>query len=146
MRYSVAYDPEVLRDVYAQMVADAGVDLLFHMWGADALIDGDRLLGVAFQSKAGRSAILADVVIDATRDGDVFSSAGCAFELEKIHPWLWFRLGGVALGEDETPGPRSGYFRTPNPGQVLFPWASSPQRPSCRPARAEVQSSPRSSR
>lgn len=123
VRYSVAYDPEVMRLALNEMVTEAGVDLVFHLWGADALIEAGRLVGVAFQSKAGRQAVLADVVIDATGDGDVFASAGCAFALEKVHPWLWFRVGGVRELErvlsDGAP-----FFRTPNPGQVLFPWGS----------------------
>jgi hypothetical protein len=119
----VAYDPEVMRLALNEMVTEAGVDLIFHLWGADALIDEGRLVGVAFQSKAGRQAVMADVVIDATGDGDVFASAGCRFALETVHPWLWFRVGGVRDLErvlnDGVP-----FFRTTNPGQALFPWGS----------------------
>ncbi len=123
VRYSVAYDPDVMRQVFNEVVLESSADLIFHMWGAAALVEGDRLRGVAFESKAGRQAILADVVIDATGDGDVFASAGCAFELEKIHPWLWFRMGGV---EDVDAALDAGgwFFRTPSPGQVLLPWGS----------------------
>jgi len=123
VRYSVAYDPEVMRLVLNEMVSEAGVEPIFHMWGADALLEDGRLAGVAFQSKAGRRAVLADVVIDATGDGDVFASAGCAFSLQTVHPWLWFRVGGVHDLErvvDEG----AAFFRTPNPGQALFPWGS----------------------
>ena len=123
VRYSVAYDPEVMRQVWADLVLEAGVRLHFHMWGADALVNAGRIDGVVFQSKAGREAILADVVIDATGDGDVLASAGCAFELERVHPWLWFRLGGVGGDPDEIDR-STGWFRTTNPGQVLFPWGS----------------------
>lgn len=123
VRYAVAYDPEVMRSVLLEIVRESGVDLLLHVWGADALLDGDRLRGVVFQSKAGRQAILADVVIDATGDGDVLASAGCAFELERVHPWLWFRVGGVHDTERalDTTGQ---LFRTPNPGVLLAPWGS----------------------
>ena len=123
VRYAVAFDPEVMRQVLAELVREAGVDLLFHMWGSDAIVEGDRIRGVAFQSKAGRQAVLADVVIDASGDADVLASAGCAFELEKIHPWLWFRMGGVSdvSAALERGG---GFFRTPNPGVVLLPWGS----------------------
>lgn len=123
VRYSVAYDPEVLRQVWAELVCEAGVRLHFHMWGADAIVCDGRIDGVVFQSKAGREAILADVVIDATGDGDVLASAGCAFELERVHPWLWFRMGSVG-GDPDAIDRSTGYFRTPNPGQVLFPWGS----------------------
>jgi hypothetical protein len=111
-----------MRQALNEMVLEAGVDLIFHMWGADPLVEGDRLRGVVFQSKVGRRAILADVVIDATGDGDVFTAAGCAHELERVHPWLWFRMGGVPDVDavlDQVPA-----FRTPNDGVVLFPWGS----------------------
>jgi 2-polyprenyl-6-methoxyphenol hydroxylase-like FAD-dependent oxidoreductase len=123
VRYSVAYDPEVLRLVLLELVQDAGVDLLLHMWGADAIVEDDRVRGVVFQSKAGRRAILAQVVIDASGDADVLASAGCATEQVKVHPWLWFRMGGVA-DVDAAQGAETGFFRTPNPGVVLFPWGS----------------------
>ncbi len=123
VRYSVAYDPEVLREVLNELVTQAGVELLFHMWGARALVAGDRIAGVAFESRAGRHAIAADVVIDATGDGHVLASAGCAFELERVHPWLWFRIGGIR-DVDAAIAAGAPLFRTPNPGQALLPWGS----------------------
>lgn len=123
VRYSVAYDPELMRQVMNELVLESGVELLFHMWGADAVVEGERLRGVVFQSKAGREAILADVVIDATGDGDVLASAGCAMERETVHPWLWFRMGGVPDVE-AAQARGAAFFRTPNPGVVLFPWGA----------------------
>jgi glycine/D-amino acid oxidase-like deaminating enzyme len=123
VRYSVAYDPEVLRQVLFDLVTEAGVDLRLHMWGADAIVRDGRLAGVALQSKAGRQAILADLVIDATGDADVLASAGCETERVTVHPWLWFRMGGVA-DVDAALAAGRGFFRTPNDGVVLFPWGS----------------------
>jgi len=123
VRYSVAYDPELLRQVLFEVVEEAGVGLHLHRWGAEALVEGDRIAGVVFQSKAGRQAILADVVIDATGDADVLASAGCATEQVTVHPWLWFRLGGVE-DVDAALASGRGFFRTPNEGVVLFPWGS----------------------
>lgn len=123
VRYSVAYDPEELRFALNEMVEASGARLLLHAWGCEPLRDGDRLIGVTFQSKAGRFAVLADVVIDATGDGDLFAAAGAPFELEKVLPWLWFRMGGV---EDVEAGLDDGgwYFRTVGHGQVLLPWGA----------------------
>ncbi len=123
VRYSVAYDPEVLREVLNELVTQSGVELLFHVWGARALVEGPRVTGVAFESRAGRHAIAADVVIDATGDGHVLASAGCAFELERVHPWLWFRVGGIR-DVDAAIAAGAPLFKTPNPGQALFPWGS----------------------
>ncbi len=122
VRYSVAYDPEALRAVMAEMVVDSGAELLLHCWACEAIRDGDRVRGVVFQSKSGRFAILADVVIDASGDGDIFASAGCAHETEKVLPWLWFRVGGVDVDKAQAGG--AWCFRTVNDGQVLFPWGA----------------------
>jgi hypothetical protein len=123
VRYSVAYDPEVLREVLNDLVTQAGVELLFHVWGARALLADGRIAGVAVESRAGRQALAADVVIDATGDGHVLASAGCAFELERVHPWLWFRIGGIP-DVDAAIAAGAPLFRTPNPGQALLPWGS----------------------
>jgi glycine/D-amino acid oxidase-like deaminating enzyme len=123
VRYSVAYDPEEMRMVLADVCRESGVRLLLHCLACEALRDGDRLRGVTFHGKSGRFAILADVVIDATGDGDVFFSAGSRFELERVTPWLWFRMGGI---EDVERAIDDGgwFFRTVAPGQALFPWGA----------------------
>ena len=123
VRYSVAYDPEVMREALNALVTEAGAELLFHVWGARALVENGRVAAVAFESPAGRQAITADVVIDATGDGHVLASAGCAFELERVHPWLWFRIGGVT-DVDAAIAAGAPIFRTTNPGQALLPWGS----------------------
>lgn len=124
VRYSVAYDPEEFRFALNGMCEESGVRLLLHSWACEALLDGDRLRGVTFQAKSGRFAVLADVVVDATGDGDVFASAGAPFELEKVLPWLWFRMGGVT-DFDAAFDAGAGCFKTVRKGQVLFPWGAS---------------------
>lgn len=123
VRYSVAYDPEELRFALHTMCEESHVRLLLHCWACEGLRDGDRLRGVTFQGKSGRFAILADVVIDATGDGDIFASAGVPFELEKVLPWLWFRMGGVR-DLDTLLAQGGWYFRTVRAGQVLLPWGA----------------------
>jgi len=123
VRYSVAYDPEEFRFALNTMCEESGVRLLLHCWVCEAIRDGDRIRGVVFQSKSGRCAILADVVIDATGDGDVFASAGVPFALEKVLPWLWFRMGGVS-DVDAAFDAGAGCLRTVGKGQVLFPWGA----------------------
>ncbi len=123
VRYSVAYDPEEFRFALTGMCAESRVQLLLHAWACEGLRDGERLRGVVFQGKSGRFAILADVIVDATGDGDVFASVGESFELEKVLPWLWFRMGGVA-DVDAAFDAGAGCLRTVHPGQVLFPWGA----------------------
>jgi 2-polyprenyl-6-methoxyphenol hydroxylase-like FAD-dependent oxidoreductase len=123
VRYSVAYDPEEFRFALNTMCEESQVRLLLHCWACEGLRDGDRVRGVIFQSKAGRFAILADLVIDASGDGDIFASMGVPFELEKVLPWLWFRMGGIA-DVDAAFAAGAGCLRTIGTGQVLFPWGA----------------------
>ncbi|MET0154393.1 MAG: FAD-dependent oxidoreductase [Candidatus Binatia bacterium] len=123
VRYSVAYDAEEAKLALAQMVTDAKVRLLLHCWACDPIVDGARLCGVAFQGKSGRFAILADVVVDTTGDGDVYALAGAPFESEKVFPWLWFRMGGVQ-GVESAIDAKGEFFHTPGEGRVLFPWGA----------------------
>jgi hypothetical protein len=94
-------DPEQLKAVSLAAVRDAGAALLFHVWASAAIVADGQLRGVIFESKAGRFAITARVVVDTTGDGDVFASAGEAaandVEASSIQQctntaWLW---GGV---------------------------------------------------
>lgn len=123
VRYSVAYDAEDAKLVFTQMIADARVRLILHSWACDPLLDGSRLRGVAFQGKSGRFAILADVVVDTTGDGDLYALAGAPFEREKVFPWLWFRMGGVEDVDAAISGSAE-FFHTPGEGRVLFPWGA----------------------
>lgn len=94
-------DPEMLKHVSLQTVRDAGAEPLFHAWASSAIVEDGRLRGVVFESKQGRFAITAKVVVDTTGDGDVFASAGekssADVDETSIHQcintsWLW---GGV---------------------------------------------------
>jgi 2-polyprenyl-6-methoxyphenol hydroxylase-like FAD-dependent oxidoreductase len=78
--YSAVVDPEILKDELNDMVLEAGVDLWLHSWGAQVIMDGNAATGVIFESKSGRQAVLAKVVIDATGDGDIFVAAGAEFD------------------------------------------------------------------
>jgi len=122
VRYSVAYDPEAMRLVLLELLEDAGARLLLHAQAAEPITHAGRVEAVAFQSKAGRFAVRAKAVVDATGDGDVFAAAGCAFESESVLPWLWFVLGGV---EDAPAAAARGVgFRTPGAGRLLLPWGA----------------------
>ncbi len=94
-------DPEQLKAVSLQAVREAGAEILFHAWASTAIVEDGRLRGVVFESKQGRFAITARVVVDTTGDGDIFASAGevsaADVEAANIHQcintsWLW---GGV---------------------------------------------------
>ena len=69
-------DPECAKVVMDDMIAEAGVEMFFHSWGIDVIQDGDRVLGVVFESKEGRQAILAKQVVDCSGDADMLFKAG----------------------------------------------------------------------
>ncbi len=78
--YTAVVDPEILKDELNDMASEAGVDLLLHSWGTRPIMEGETVKGVFFESKSGRQAILAKVVIDSTGDGDIFVAAGAEFD------------------------------------------------------------------
>jgi len=70
-------DPEWAKVLMDEMVAEQkNVETFFHCWGVDVIQDGDRVLGVVFESKEGRQAILAREVVDCTGDADMLFKAG----------------------------------------------------------------------
>ncbi len=130
VRYSVAYDPEEFRFVANELLVQAGVRLRLHTWIAQPIVADGAVRGVITESKAGREAFLAKVVVDATGDGDLFAAAGEPFGIEPVHPWLWFRMGNVRGADDailgsegrffQTLGGR--FFKTLGAGRTLMPW------------------------
>jgi succinate dehydrogenase/fumarate reductase flavoprotein subunit len=122
VRYSVAFDPEAMRLVMLELLEAAGVRLLLHAQAAEPVVEARSVRAVTFQSKAGRFAVRANTLIDASGDGDLFAAAGCAYEREEVLPWLWFTLGGV---EDAPAAAARGVgFRTPGAGRLLMPWGA----------------------
>ena len=88
-------DPEAAKYLMDTMVAEAGVEMFFHSWGVDVIQDDKRVLGVVFESKQGRQAILAKQVVDCTGDGDVFFAAGANYR-QITHAMGWVtRLGNI---------------------------------------------------
>ncbi|HEM62673.1 MAG TPA: FAD-dependent oxidoreductase, partial [Chloroflexi bacterium] len=97
VRYSPTVDPEYLKIAGARMLEEAGVRCLFHAWACSALVREGVVEGVVLESKTGRLAVLAEVTVDCTGDGDVFASAGADFERQDPPLALVFRLGGVDI-------------------------------------------------
>jgi FAD dependent oxidoreductase len=93
----IAVDPELLKHQFTTMLLEAGADLLLHTYVVGAVAEDGAVKGVIVENKAGRSAILARVVVDVTGDADVAASAGAAFvtEPEPLPVTLMANLGGV---------------------------------------------------
>jgi len=68
---SYALDAEAFKWVADQMVEEAGVQPLLHRWFVAPIVENGLIVGVITESKAGRQAILARRIVDATGDADV---------------------------------------------------------------------------
>jgi hypothetical protein len=79
LSYSYCVDPEKFKYVVLKMVHEANVDILFHTYFSDVIMEGSDLKGVIVENKSGRSALLSKVVVDASGDGDVAARAGAPF-------------------------------------------------------------------
>lgn len=78
--WSPTIDPERLKLLSQEIVLESGVKLVYHSWAAMPIVEDGVVKGAVFESKEGRMAILADVVVDATGDGDMFARAGADFD------------------------------------------------------------------
>lgn len=94
-------DPEKLKTLYLEMLDEVGVTILLYTFAADAICDGDAVLGATVVNKSGVTDIYANITIDATGDGDVAAKSGAAFVLgrnedHKMQPaTLMFKVAGV---------------------------------------------------
>jgi hypothetical protein len=97
-------DPEAGKYVLDEMIREAGVNMLYHSWCSQVIMDGNEIKGVFIESKSGRMAILAKVVVDCTGDGDIFHWAGENYDVMKYHIGLVHRLGNVDRIDKNKPG------------------------------------------
>ncbi len=103
VHWSPTVDPEVLKLVSNDIVRESNVHTLLHCWVVSTIVRDNKVDGVIFESKQGRFALTASVVIDCTGDGDVFAQAGAAFDDdfdgESAHARLTtsFRFGNVDM-------------------------------------------------
>lgn len=76
---SQAINAERFKLVADAMLEQAGVRRVLHITAVDVIKQGNNLLGVITESKSGRQAILANVIIDCTGDADIAWFAGAPF-------------------------------------------------------------------
>jgi len=109
------FDVEAMVRLLEAMMADAGVEFWYHVLATDTVVEDGRVRGVVVESKAGRAAVLADVVVDCTGDGDVAARAGVRYELGRMADGLMqpmtlmFEIDGV--GDYEQTNSRETYDR-----------------------------------
>lgn len=103
---SVYYEPNELKIEMDKMLLEEkeNIRVYCHCYGVKPIMEGNVAKGVIFESKEGRKAITANIVIDATGDGDLFSQAGAPFEVDgdldtrSTNTALVCRVAGIDYG------------------------------------------------
>ncbi|MGZ5848130.1 MAG: FAD-dependent oxidoreductase [Ramlibacter sp.] len=96
-----AYDTAAYKIAADEMMAAAGVQLLFHALAAGVVMDSPHRIGALLvETKSGRRAILGRAFVDGSGDGDLAAWAGVPFEKgdghgNMLYPSTMFRLNGI---------------------------------------------------
>jgi hypothetical protein len=102
-----AYDTAAYKIAADDLMVSRGVDILFHAFAAGVVMDGAAIDALLVETKSGRHAVRAGILIDCSGDGDIAAFAGAPFEIgdadgETLYPTMMFRLNGIdekAAGE-----------------------------------------------
>ena len=96
---SHALDAEMFKWVADVLVEEAGVKPLLHRLCVAPIVQNGAIRGVVTESKAGRQAILAGRVIDATGDADIAARAGAPYRMNPKEKMMaasvMFSMSGV---------------------------------------------------
>lgn len=96
---SYELDSEGFKLVADRLVEETGIHAMLHRQVVAPLMDGDTIIGVVTESKAGREAILGRRVIDATGDADIATRAGAPVHKtpreDMMAASVMFHLAGV---------------------------------------------------
>jgi ribulose 1,5-bisphosphate synthetase/thiazole synthase len=96
---SYELDSEGFKLVADRLVEEAGIVPMLHRMFVAPILEDGRIVGIVTESKAGRQAILARVVIDATGDADVAHRAGAPTIVTPVEEMqaasVMFHLAGV---------------------------------------------------
>jgi hypothetical protein len=96
----VTYEPEALKVVWDELIAESTADLLFYSLMTAAIVERNQVRGIVVETKQGPRQVIANVVVDATGEGEVAWRAGAALApslpLDEVQPATsTFRVGGV---------------------------------------------------
>lgn len=75
------FDVEEMKLLLDEMIEKEQISILFHTQVVAPVLSGDTIQGVIVENKGGRSAYLAQIVIDCTGDGDVAARAGAPVQI-----------------------------------------------------------------
>ena len=89
-RYTTIFSPPEFVYALDELMADAGVDILFDTVFCRPVMEGDRCKAVVVENKSGRSAYTAQMFVDASGDADLIFRTGIACVEEPNYLAYWF--------------------------------------------------------
>ena len=96
-----AYDISTFKIAADELLAEAGVHVLFHAFATGVVMDSsERMAAVLVETKSGRCAVRGQLFIDGSGDGDLAAWAGVPYEVgdgagNMLYPSTMFRINGV---------------------------------------------------
>jgi len=93
----IVIDSEQLKIVLGEMLQEAGVQMLFHVLAARPIMSGNTVGGAFIETRTGRKAVRAKVVVDATGEADLAWQTGCPMRWVNGSASIEFKLGRVNL-------------------------------------------------
>ncbi|MGN0832887.1 MAG: FAD-dependent oxidoreductase [Kiritimatiellia bacterium] len=106
--HNFVYEPEYMKIVCEELLAEAGVRIRLGTRVVAAVRDGRNVRAVVTESKSGREAWVAQRYVDCTGDGDLAAAAGCAYD-----------VGGAGPGDPEQPASLIAVFTLPDDRGIL---------------------------
>lgn len=88
-------DEQKLKVVLIELLQEAGVKVLTHVLAASPIMEGRSVAGVFVETKVGRKAVLAKVVVDCTGEADLLSQTGCPMRTTSGTASLAFKMSNV---------------------------------------------------
>jgi hypothetical protein len=135
-----AYDTAAYKIAADELMASAGVQVLFHALGCGVAMASDRAVGaLLLETKSGRVAVRGRTFVDASGDGDLAAWAGAAFdkgdgEGNMLYPSLMFRVNDVdparageawkTIPEHMARAEAEGRYKFPRKGAIVRPQKS----------------------
>lgn len=130
------HDPFVWKETADEFIKNANIDVLFHTYFVDVIMEGNKIVGIIVENKDGRSAIMGKIFIDASGDGDVAAKAGAPYVYGKdgvIQAMtMTLRMGNVDwdkaskysledIWEKVTEADKTGKYDLPRKHPFIFP-------------------------
>jgi len=102
----VAFNPEVMKIIYRQMLEEAGVKCLFYTHACEALTEGREIRALLVSMIEGAALIEADIFIDCTGDAKICALADPASVIKyddefTMHKSMFFYVGQVTPFDPE---------------------------------------------